>query len=185
MVSSRPPEAKILSGERPPSRKYGVTPKKSVRENLFCTALVVFVGPGGQRWAKWSQVVASGVRALEGFGRRAKHVPGPSQTGRGPYESRRSNSTADFLPRCRATLAFAGLLRGRPLHSGARREPRKRAVRVLGSADRVPHRARQRVAARDGACGQPLSLPGGSRASRAIRTPGTSRACGTWHAANA
>ena len=39
-MSSRPPEAKILSGESPPSRKYGVTPKKSVRENLFCTALV-------------------------------------------------------------------------------------------------------------------------------------------------
>ena len=43
LVSSRPPEAKILSGERPPSRKYGVTPKKSVRENLFCTALVLAV----------------------------------------------------------------------------------------------------------------------------------------------
>ena len=41
-----------------------------------------FVGPGGQRWTKWSQVVASGVRALEGFGRRAKHVPGPSPSDR-------------------------------------------------------------------------------------------------------
>ena len=45
LVSSRPPEAKILSGERPPSRKYGVTPKKSVRENLFCTALGVVSCP--------------------------------------------------------------------------------------------------------------------------------------------
>ena len=75
-----------------------------------------FVGPGGQRWTKWSQVVASGVRALEGFGRRAKRVPGPSQTGRGPGESRRSNSPADVLPPCRETLAFAGLARGRPHH---------------------------------------------------------------------
>ena len=77
---------------------------------------IVFVGGGGQRWTKWSQVVASGVRALEGFGRRAKRVPGPSQTGRDPSESRRSNSPADFLPPCRETLAFAGLARGRPHH---------------------------------------------------------------------
>ena len=77
---------------------------------------IVFVGGGGQRWTKWSQVVASGVRALEGFGRRAKRVPGPSQTGRGPGESRRSNSPADVLPPCRETLAFAGLARGRPHH---------------------------------------------------------------------
>ena len=29
---------------------------------------------------------------------------------------KRSNSTAEFLPRCRETLAFAGLARGRPHH---------------------------------------------------------------------
>ena len=54
--------------------------------------------------------------ALESSGSGPKRVPGPSRTGRAPSESRRSNSPTDFLPRCRETLAFAGLVRGRPHH---------------------------------------------------------------------
>ena len=106
------------------------------------------------------EVVASGVRALESSKSAPKRVPGPPRTGRDPSESRRSNSPTDLLPRCRRTLAFAGLRAGRPRHCGARRAPRPHARRVLGRAHDVPHRARRRVAARHGACDQLLGLPG-------------------------
>ena len=75
----------------------------------------------GSLIGKVVEVVASGVRALESSKSAPKRVPGPPRTGRDPSESRRSNSPTDLLPRCRRTLAFAGLRAGRPRHRGARR----------------------------------------------------------------
>ena len=71
---------------------------------------------GGSLGGEVVEVVASGVRALESSKSAPKRVPGPPRTGRDPSESRRSNSPTDLLPRCRRTLAFAGLRAGRPPH---------------------------------------------------------------------
>jgi hypothetical protein len=124
---------------------------------------IVFLGGGGQRSTKRSEVARSGVWVLEISGSAPKHVPGPSRTGRRPSESRSSNSPTDVLPRGaaeRRTLAFAGLLCGHPHHCGARGEPRSRALSAFEGAQLVPHGARVRAAARHGVCGQSLGLPG-------------------------
>ena len=70
-----------------------------------------FFGGSSHCATKWSQVVKVALWALESSGSAPKRVPGPSRTGRAPSQSRRSNSPTDFLPPCRETLAFAGLLR--------------------------------------------------------------------------
>ena len=81
---------------------------------------IVFLGVGGEWSAKWSQVVASGVWPLEGFGRCAKRVPGSCPTGREASDNRPSNSPSDILLPRRRTLAFAGFARGSPHHQCAR-----------------------------------------------------------------
>ena len=134
----------------------------------------MFLGGGGHCATKWSQVVKVACGRLESSGSAPKRVPGPSRTGRAPSESRRSNSPTDFLPRCRETLAFAGLRAGRPRHCGAGLGPRLHARRVIRRAHAVPHRARRRRAARHGAVARCSACREAGRA--AAGSPGSSRA---------